>query len=218
MRGQIKRALSKPERNFHATFEDKILMSDIVFLRAWYPIKPRRFYNTVTNLLNPATPDMPGESTSWTGMRLTGLVRYENGIATPSVKNSAYRPVERQTRVFNPLRVPKKLSASLPFKSQVAQMKPQKKQTYLQKRAVVLGGEEKKARRLMDQVVAIRNEKVEKRRKKQEERKDPYKKKIAENAEKKAEREKREKAEYWAREGKKRKNSEGGGGGGKRRK
>lgn len=219
VRGQIKRALSKPEGNFRATFEDKILMSDIVFLRAWYPIKPRRFYNTVTNLLNPATPDQEGESTSWQGMRLTGVVRYENGIATPSEKNSAYRPVVRETRVFNPLRVPRKLAADLPFKSQIATTKPQKKQTYMQKRAVVLGGEEKKARRLMDQVIAIRNDKVEKRRKKQEERKDPYKKKVAENAEKRAEREKREKQEYWAREGKKRSHQgEDGGGGGKRRK
>ncbi|RYO48420.1 Ribosome biogenesis protein [Alternaria arborescens] len=219
VRGQIKRALSKPEGNFRATFEDKILMSDIVFLRAWSPTKPRRFYNTVTNLLNPATPDQEGESTSWQGMRLTGVVRYENGIATPSEKNSAYRPVVRETRVFNPLRVPRKLAADLPFKSQIATTKPQKKQTYMQKRAVVLGGEEKKARRLMDQVIAIRNDKVEKRRKKQEERKDPYKKKVAENAEKRAEREKREKQEYWAREGKKRSHQgEDGGGGGKRRK
>lgn len=223
VRGQIKRALSKPEGNFRATFEDKILMSDIVFLRAWYPIKPRRFYNTVTNLLTPATADQEGESTAWQGMRLTGLVRYENGIATPSEKNSAYRPVVRETRVFNPLRVPRKLAADLPFKSQIAAMKPQKKETYLQKRAVVLGGEEKKARRLLDQVVTIRNEKVEKRRKKQEERKDPYKKKVAENAEKKSEREKREKQEYWQREGKKRRFQDGegggaaGGGGGKRR-
>jgi ribosome biogenesis protein BMS1 len=219
VRGQIKRALSKPEGNFRATFEDKILMSDIVFLRAWYPIKPRRFYNTVSNLLSPATADMTGESTSWTGMRLTGLVRYENGIATPSEKNSAYRPITRETRVFNPLRVPRKLAADLPFKSQNAAMKPQKKSTYLQKRAVVLGGEEKKARRLMDQVVAIRNDKVEKRRKKQEERKDPYKKKVAENQEKRSEREKREKQEYWEREGKKRRHEGGdaGGGGGKRR-
>ncbi|KAH7371377.1 ribosome biogenesis protein-like protein [Pyrenochaeta sp. MPI-SDFR-AT-0127] len=220
VRGQIKRALSKPEGNFRATFEDKILMSDIVFLRAWYPIKPRRFYNTVSNLLTPATAEQEGESTSWTGMRLTGLVRYENGIATPDQKNSAYRKIERETRVFNPLRVPRKLAADLPFKSQIAAMKPQKQTTYLQKRAVVLGGEEKKARRLMDQVIAIRNDKVERRRQKQEERKDPYKKKVAENAEKRSEREKREKQEYWQREGKKRRHQEGegaGGGGGKRR-
>ncbi|KAI0581959.1 ribosome biogenesis protein [Pyrenophora tritici-repentis] len=219
VRGQIKRALSKPEGNFRATFEDKILMSDIVFLRAWYPIKPRRFYNTVTNLLAPATPDLEGESTSWQGMRLTGLVRHENNLPTPSDKNSAYRPITRETRVFNPLRVPRKLAADLPFKSQIATTKPQKKQTYLQKRAVVLGGEEKKARRLLDQVVAIRNDKVEKRRQKQQERKDPYKRKVKENEEKRAEREKREKQEYWAREGKKRKGDAGeGGGSAKRRK
>ncbi|KAF1836421.1 DUF663-domain-containing protein [Decorospora gaudefroyi] len=209
VRGQIKRPLSKPEGHFRATFEDKILMSDIVFLRAWYPIKPHRFYNTVTNLLAPPTPDTPGESTSWTGMRLTGLVRHTLNLPTPSSKNSAYRPIDRQTRVFNPLRVPRKLAADLPFKSQIAHTKPQKNPTYLQKRAVVLGAEEKRARRLMDQVGAIRKDKVEKRRRKQEERKDPYKRKLVENAEKRAEREKREKAEYWAREGRKRKTTAG---------
>ncbi|KAH7071917.1 hypothetical protein BKA63DRAFT_473828 [Paraphoma chrysanthemicola] len=220
VRGQIKRALSKPEGNFRATFEDKILMSDIVFLRAWYPIKPRRFYNTVTNLLTPPTQEEKdaGESTGWTGMRLTGQVRHALSIPTPSEKNSAYRPIVRETRVFNPLRVPRKLAADLPFKSQPATTKPQQKQTYLQKRAVVLGGEEKKARKLMDQVMTIRNDKVEKRRKKQEERKEGYKAKVKENEEKRGEREKREKQEYWAREGKKRRNDGAEGGGGKRRK
>ena len=50
-------------------------------------------------------------------------------------------------------------------------MAPQRKQTYLQKRAVVLGGEEKRARDLMQKILTLRNEKVEKRRQKQEERK-----------------------------------------------
>jgi len=219
VRGQIKRALSKPEGNYRATFEDKILMSDIVFLRAWYPIKPHRFYNPVTNLLDKAASAEEGESLGWAGMRLTGQVRADENIPTPSLKNSAYRPIVRETRHFNPLRVPKKLAADLPFKSQIAQMKPQKTQTYLQKRAVVLGGEEKKARRLMNQVMAIRNEKVEKRRQKQEERKEPYKRKLAENMEKKAEREKREKQEFWQREGKKRRHQTDGAdsGRGKRR-
>ena len=224
VRGQIKRALSKPEGNFRAAFEDKILMSDIVFLRAWYPIKPHRFYNPVTNLLVAPTEEQDGESTGWTGMRLTGQVRHEEGLPTPSLKNSAYRPVDRQTRHFNPLRVPRKLAADLPFKSQIMAMKPQKKKGYLQKRAVLVKGEEKRARALLDQVRTLRNEKVEKRRAKQEERKGGYRAKVKENEEKRREREKRERDDFWRREGRKRKAQEdaasggGRGGGVKRRK
>jgi ribosome biogenesis protein BMS1 len=215
VRGQIKKALSKPEGTFRATFEDKVLMSDIIFLRAWYPVRPHRFYNPVTNLLEAGDPD------SWSGMRLTGQVRAEQNIPTPKVKNSNYRAIERQERHFNPLRVPRKLQADLPFKSQITQMKPQKKDTYAQNRAVVLGGEEKVARRLMQQVMSLRKEKVEKRRAKQEERRQPHRAKVAENEEKRKEREKRERDEFWRKEGRKRKGwaeSGAGGGGGKRRK
>ena len=219
IRGQIKRALSKPEGHFRATFEDKVLMSDIVFLRAWYPVKPHRFYNPVTNLLNESAAENGGEG--WQGMRLTGEVRAAEGVPVPQQKNSLYRPIERATRHFNPLRVPRQLAADLPFKSQIAHMKPQKKATYMQKRAVVLGGEEKKARDLLQKLMTIRNEKVEKRRIAQEARKVGYRKKVAESLEKKGEREKREKAEYWRREGKKRKtggDTHSSGGGSKRRK
>ena len=218
VRGQIKRALTKPEGCFRATFEDKILMSDIVFLRAWYPIKPHRFYNPVTNLL-----DMEDEGAGdggWQRMRLTGEVRHEQGIPIPSNKDSAYRPIERPTRHFNPLRVPRQLAADLPFKSQITQMRPHKGQTYLQKRAVVLGGEEKKARDLMQKLTTLRNEKQAKRAVKQEERRQVYRNRVSEGLEKKAAREKRERDDFWRREGKKRKNNddEGGGGGGKKRK
>ncbi|OGE50227.1 hypothetical protein PENARI_c018G01817 [Penicillium arizonense] len=218
IRGQIKRALAKPEGCFRATFEDKILMSDIVFLRAWYPIKPHRFYNPVTNLLDQVE-GQKGDN-GWQGMRLTGEVRHAQGIPTPQLKDSAYRPVERQARHFNPLRVPKQLAAELPFKSQITKMKPRKDQTYMQKRAVVLGGEEKKARDLMQKLTTMRNEKQAKRSAKQEERRKVYRAKVAEGLEKKAEREKRERNDYWRKEGKKRKNTdeEGGGGRGKKRK
>jgi len=201
IRGQIKKALSKPEGHFRATFEDKILMSDIVFLRAWYPIKPHRFYNPVTNLIG------------WAGMRLTGEVRRDQNLPTPQQKNSQYKPVERVTRHFNPLRVPRALAAELPFKSQIVQTKKQSKPTYMQKRAVVLGGEEKKARDLMQKIMTLRNEKVAKRREKKEEKRVEYRKKVAENAEKRGEREKAEKQEYWRKEGKKRRADTDGGGG-----
>lgn len=219
VRGQIKRALSKPEGHYRATFEDKILMSDIVFLRAWYSVKPHRFYNPVTNLLEAAESEQTGDG--WKGMRLTGEVRAAEGIPTPQQKNSAYRPIDRPTRHFNPLRVPRQLAADLPFKSQIAQMKPQKKPTYVQKRAVVLGGEERRARDLMQKVMTLRKAKAEKRAVAQEEKRKAYRKKVAENEEKKAGREKRERADYWRKEGKKRKatgDADGGGGRGKKRK
>ncbi|KAH8427399.1 GTPase BMS1 [Aspergillus melleus] len=218
IRGQIKRALSKPEGYFRATFEDKILMSDIVFLRAWYPIKPHRFYNPVTNLLDQDEQDVSGDN-GWQRMRLTGEVRREKGIPTPLNKDSAYHKIERPTRHFNPLRVPRQLATELPFKSQITKMKAHKDKTYMQKRAVVLGGEEKKARDLMQKLTTMRNDKQSRRAEKQEERRQVYRAKVADSLEKKQEREKRERDDYWRREGKKRKNTgdEGGGGGKKRR-
>ena len=221
IRGQIKRALSKPEGYFRATFEDKVLMSDIVFLRAWYPVKPHRFYNPVTNLLESNAEDTTGgtDEGGWQAMRLTGQIRASQSLPTPKQNDSAYKPIERPTRHFNPLRVPRALAAELPYKSQIMHMAPQRKQTYLQKRAVVLGGEAKRARDLMQKITTLRKEKVEKRRRKQEERKEPYRRKVKENEEKRTEREKKERDEYWRREGKKRRLQDegaGGKGGGKR--
>lgn len=205
IRGQIKRALSKPEGHFRATFEDKILLSDIVFLRAWYPIKPHRFYNPVTNFIG------------WHRARLTGEIRAEQGLATPQNRNSAYRKIERAERHFNPLRVPRKLAADLPYKSQIITTKPQKKATYMQKRAVVVGGEEKKARDLMQKLTTIRKDVAEKRKAAKDKNRAAFKEKMSLMEEKKAAREKRETKEYWSREGKKRRAGDEGGGGGKRK-
>jgi ribosome biogenesis protein BMS1 len=211
VRGQIKRALSKPEGQFRATFEDKILLSDIVFLRAWYPVKPHRFYNPVTNLIG------------WQAMRLTGQVRRDEAIATPQPRNSQYRKIERETRHFNPLRVPRALAGQLPYRSQIVQTKPQRNKTYMQKRAVVhaSGSDEKKARAFMQQLLTVRNDAAAKRRAKKDENRAAFKKKLADGADKKAAREKRESKEFWRKNGRKRATDEdggSGGGGGKRRK
>jgi ribosome biogenesis protein BMS1 len=229
IRGQIKRALSKPEGHFRAAFEDKILMSDIVFLRAWYPVKPHRFYNPVTNLLD-APPSSSGNGEAqmdaaagdgWQAMRLTGQVRASLNLSTPQQKDSRYKPIERSARHFNPLRVPRAVATNLPFKSQMTTQKPRTAPTYLQKRAVVLRGEEKKARDLMQKLMTVRREKAEKRARKQEERREGYRKKVEEGLAKKESKEKRERDEFWRREGQKRKgrtqDGEGGGGVGRKR-
>ena len=212
IRGEIKRALSKPEGCFRATFEDKILMSDTIFLKTWYPIKIKKFYNPVTSLLL-------NHHSEWKGMRLTGQVRAENNIPTPLQDDSQYKKIERVERHFNPLRVPKSIQADLPFKSQIHKMKPQKKQSYMNKRAVVLGGEEKKARDLMQKIATIRKEKDVKRKTKKDEKFKEKLKKIVKNEELRKEKEKERKKEYFAKEGKKRRlgSEEGNGGGGKRR-
>ncbi|QSL65758.1 hypothetical protein MERGE_000036 [Pneumocystis wakefieldiae] len=172
IRGQIKKALTKPEGYCRCAFEDKILMSDIVFLRAWYPVKPKKYYNPVTSLLME-------DKSSWKGMRLVREIRKDLNIKTPLPINSQYRKIERPSRHFNPLRVPKTLAASLPYASKQRNMKPQRKKTYLQKRAVILNPEERKVRDLMHKLMTLRNEKIKKRKEKQEERRESFRKKMA---------------------------------------
>lgn len=196
IRGQIKRALAKPEGNFRATFEDKILMSDIIILRGWFPVPPRRFYNPVTSLLL-------SDKATWKGMRLTGEVRAERNLSVPQQRDSAYGKIERATRRFNPLQVPRTLQAQLPFTSQIHRMKPQRKQTYMQKRAVVVDGKEKQLRDLMVKVATLRNEKDAKRKAKKDESRAKLAAKQAKLDDKRAEKRKEGRKEYFARNNKK---------------
>jgi ribosome biogenesis protein BMS1 len=52
IRGAIKKALREGQPgSFRATFEDKILLSDIIFCRTWMPVDIKKYYNPVTNHL-----------------------------------------------------------------------------------------------------------------------------------------------------------------------
>ncbi|KYQ50988.1 Ribosome biogenesis protein BMS1 like protein [Trachymyrmex zeteki] len=111
IRGQIKKAISKPEGCFRATFEDKIMLSDIVFCRTWYKIDVPRFYNPVTSLLLP-----PAEKSRWRGMKTTGQLKREKNIHAEANMNSIYTPVKRDVKVFKPLFIPRKLQKELPYR------------------------------------------------------------------------------------------------------
>lgn len=198
IRGQIKKALPKPEGYFRAAFEDKVLMSDIVFLRAWYQIQPRKFYFPVSALLLE-------DKSSWKGMRLTGEVRRDENIKTPKNVNSLYKTIDRPERKFNTLKVPRKLQAALPYASKPKLQKPQKKETYMQKRAVVLDPEEKRALGLMQQIQAIQKVKVAKRQEKKAEGRAARAKKLAKEDEKRSEREKEKRREHFREMGKEQK-------------
>ncbi|KAF8725341.1 U3 snoRNA binding, partial [Rhizoctonia solani] len=206
IRGQIKKAQAKPDGAFRATFEDKVLMSDVVFLRAWYSIMPRKFYNPVTSLLLV-------DKGEWKGMRLTGQVRRAEGLKTPLSVNSTYKAVDRPSRRFNPLKIPRKLQADLPYASKTKITRPQSRPTYTQKRAVVLEPEERKAISLIQQIRALRKDQVARRREKQGERKAAHRKKVETMESKKEDKKREERKEYMRLAGQKAKRASEGGGG-----
>ncbi|KAF8827461.1 hypothetical protein HHX47_DHR4000295 [Lentinula edodes] len=192
VRGVVKKAVAGGNMGgkggdgaFRAAFEDKVLMSDIVFLRAWYTVQPRKFYAPVTSLLLPSptiSPTIsqassdespPQTKSTWLGMRLTGTLRRTLNIPTPLQRNSTYthKSIIEQERTqkkgkFAPLVVPKNLIRELPYKSKPKLIGKQSSRTYLQKRAVVLEPEEKRAVALLQQIRALRKDQVKRRREK----------------------------------------------------
>eukprot|EP00051_Salpingoeca_urceolata_P033969 m.22984 g.22984 ORF g.22984 m.22984 type:complete len:1182 (+) comp7018_c0_seq1:219-3764(+) len=155
IRGQIKRAIKSPQGAFRATFEDKILMSDIVFLRAWYPVKPPKFYNPVTSLLL--------ADKHWSGMKTVGQLRRERALPTPLNSDSQYKDIQRKERRFHTLKVPKGLQASLPFASKPKLMPKRKTSTYESRRAVVADPAERRVQTLIQQLNTIKHDKAKKR-------------------------------------------------------
>ncbi|KAM8924173.1 ribosome biogenesis protein BMS1 homolog [Pelodytes ibericus] len=153
IRGQIKKALRTPEGAFRATFEDKLLMSDIVFLRTWFPVTVPMFYNPVTSLLKAV-----GEKESWTGMKTLGQLKHELGIRHKPQKDSLYKPIVRQVRHFNPLHIPKALQKALPFKSKPKFLEKKEKLTRDRMRpAVIREPHERKISALLNALGAVNN-------------------------------------------------------------
>ncbi|RLU15850.1 hypothetical protein DMN91_011606 [Ooceraea biroi] len=110
VRGQIKKAVARPEGCFRATFEDKIMLSDIVFCRTWYKINVPRFYNPITSLLLPKK-----EKNQWRGMKTVGQLKRERNIRTEVDTDRVYTPIVRDVKVFKPLFIPRKLQKELPY-------------------------------------------------------------------------------------------------------
>ncbi len=159
IRGQVKKALREGQPgSFRATFEDKILMSDIIFCRTWMPVDIKKYYNPVTSLLIKEGAD------GWVGMKPKAQLQIETNTPIEVNPDSIYKPIERTQKKFNKLHVPKKLEAALPFASKPKDEKKRKKKSYVSKRAVVMDADEKKKYTFLQAVNTIRNEKVTKRK------------------------------------------------------
>jgi ribosome biogenesis protein BMS1 len=159
LRGQIKKAQRTPEGAFRATFEDRLLMSDIVFLRCWYPVQPRHYYNPITDKLT------AGE---WRGMKTLYELRKERSAKAPFSADSQYSPIVRKARVFAPLQIPSTLAKELPFASVPKLDKKRVRPSLETRRAVVLDREEKKRLQILQQLGTIKNDRLRKQKEKQQ--------------------------------------------------
>ncbi|XP_068610392.1 ribosome biogenesis protein BMS1 homolog [Brachionichthys hirsutus] len=158
VRGQIKKALSAPPGAYRATFEDRLLMSDIVFLRSWYPVSVPQLYNPVTSLLLPA-----GQKDHWTGMRTLGQLKHDLGIRNKPNADSLYKPVVRAPRRFNPLHIPRELQKALPFKSKPKLQHPRGKTPRdLQRPCVIREPHERKVAALLHALSTVHHHKRKK--------------------------------------------------------
>lgn len=109
IRGTVKKPVSS-DGAVRCSFEDRPTKSDIVFLRAWVSVPVPRFTAPAANLLQE-------DKDSWRLMRTVAELRRERQQPIPVNPDSIYRPIERWRRKFNPLKVPQRLQADLPYAS-----------------------------------------------------------------------------------------------------
>lgn len=79
-------------------------MSDIVFCRTWYQMKLPMLYNPITSY---------GKQRL---MRTTAELRRDLGLEEPNKKDSQYKEIVREKKVFAPLVVPKVYLSNLKIK------------------------------------------------------------------------------------------------------
>ncbi|XP_059653431.1 uncharacterized protein LOC132300403 [Cornus florida] len=176
IRGQVKKAAkeeigNQPKKKgghpkegiARCTFEDRILMSDIVFLRAWTQVEVPHFFNPLTTALQP-------RDRTWQGMKTVAELRREHDLPIPVNKDSLYKPIERKVRKFNPLVIPKSLQAALPFASKPKDIPSHRRPLLDDRRAVVMEPHERKVHALVQHLQLIRNEKIKKRKLKEGEK------------------------------------------------
>lgn len=160
IRGQIKKAERDPPGGFRATFEDKILISDIVFCRTWFKVDIPNFYAPITNML--LSKDAKSQ---WQGMKTLGQLKREKGLRAEVNEDNLYKPIERQAPTFRPLIIPASLQRALPYKDKPKNAPKDPKQKFEATRtAVIHSPHEQKIAKMMKMLKANHQAKEDKRR------------------------------------------------------
>ncbi|EAS05797.2 elongation factor Tu GTP-binding domain protein (macronuclear) [Tetrahymena thermophila SB210] len=164
IRGQIKKAVKEgPDGSFRATFEDKIVMSDLVFMRTWYKVPLEKFYNPIISY----------EKTRL--MKTTWELRKMLNIDVKQKVDSEYQEIERTEKKFNPLLIPKNLEENLPFKSKQKVKLLSKKEKLAKAESKIpikelTSEEDKKVFALIQRLNTIKKEKLAQKAQKTEEK------------------------------------------------
>ncbi|KAL2945287.1 Ribosome biogenesis protein bms1 [Bienertia sinuspersici] len=140
------------------TFEDKILMSDVVFFTTWVNVEIPKFFNQLTTALQP-------RNLTWQGMKTVGELRRQLSLPVPVNKDSLYKPIERKPRKFNPLVIPDSVQRALPFKSKPKDI-PKRRRGLEGRRPVVVEPHDRKIQKLIQHLQLVRYNKEKKKKQK----------------------------------------------------
>ncbi|KAF8728587.1 hypothetical protein HU200_017852 [Digitaria exilis] len=194
----LKRKGENTEGIARCTFEDRILMSDIVFLRAWVNVEVPTYCNLVTTALQP-------RKETWQGMRTTAELRRAHNIPIPHNKDSVYKPIERKPRKFNPVEIPAKLQQLLPFKSRPKDRPKQRQPTVENRVPVIMEHNERKTHEAIRQLMLLRHEKAKKKKIKEQQKKKAYEAEKAKTEQVTKKRQREERRERYREEDKQKK-------------
>ncbi|GAB2267099.1 Glycoside hydrolase 2 (Mannanase, beta-galactosidase) [Dionaea muscipula] len=205
IRGQVKKAAKEQIGNeakkkggggipregiARCTFEDKILMSDIVFLRAWTQVEVPSFYNPLLTALQP-------RAQTWRGMKTVAELRREHNLPIPVNKDSLYKRIERKARKFNPIVIAKSLEAALPFASKHKDIPKPRRPSLEKRRAVVMEPAERRTLGLLQKLQLMQSDKIKKRKQKEEEKRKVFEKQKAKEEETSRKRQREERREKY---------------------
>ena len=104
----------------------------------------------------------PEEKTKWQGMKSIGQIKREKGLRNKVNTDSLYTPIEREPRVFNDLRIPKKLQKELPYQLKPKVLAEKRRNLESERVAVVLDNNERKLLNQMKMMRTIYNAKEDK--------------------------------------------------------
>eukprot|EP00210_Caulerpa_lentillifera_P002766 g2644.t1 len=180
IRGTIKKSVKDFDGGgpgtFRASFEDRLVPSDIVFLRSWIAVDIPKFCNPVTDLLHlpkrrsreitrsgeVMASEEGTDNSDWLSMKTVAQIRRERNLGAPQRLDSKYKNIQRAKRNFSELKIPSKLVASLPY---ALKPKPEEKKAeenpLLQ---VVPEKHEVKVSGLLNQLHLVNRRKIDKRK------------------------------------------------------